>query len=184
MPMIQSGQIIRKCAEVSLETIISETLWDELIRASKTKGRRYAAVAYVTSEERIAFRSGDMLVVGASDRAIKSRQTSRALLRDLVSRGVIISSLPGLHAKAIAFPKEAFNCGSGDDAAGDARPKSMLFFGRTHGHYCGQTKGCDRRNNHRYFFLPQKMIYSASYGPSFKGVYDLARWPLTVAMMI
>jgi hypothetical protein len=91
-----------------LERILSATLWTALTKASKAAGRRYAAVAYVTTGDYVAFRAGDVLVVDASDDAIVSRKTSRSLLNELSKKRVSIASVPGLHAKMIAFKSELF----------------------------------------------------------------------------
>lgn len=89
--------------------VVSEGLWTELRRiAGKKKNRpRLAAVAYVTSDERVNFGKGDILVCDATDTAIKSGQTAAAILRRAHDRGAQLFSSPGLHAKVFLLGRVA-----------------------------------------------------------------------------
>jgi hypothetical protein len=91
-----------------MQELLCESLWEQLAKASKRSHRRYAAVAYLTTEKFVRFVEGDLVVVDASDEAIKSQKTSRALLKKLLRRGVRVHHLPKLHAKLIAFETSAF----------------------------------------------------------------------------
>ncbi len=80
----------------------STSLWQEIDRCARNSRAKSVAIAYFT-ENGIGLREGDRLVVDASDRAVKSRQTDRELLTQLVSQGVRVFSFPGLHAKVMVF---------------------------------------------------------------------------------
>ncbi|MSQ73567.1 MAG: hypothetical protein EXR27_20165 [Betaproteobacteria bacterium] len=60
-----------------------------------------AAVAYVTRAVEVRFGAGDLLVVDASDHAIKSGATASAILRAAHGRGAQLFHCPGLHAKML-----------------------------------------------------------------------------------
>ncbi len=60
-----------------------------------------AAVAYVTDVGGLPLGAGDTLICDASDATAKSGGTSRETLRHLVTCGVKVFSLPGLHAKVV-----------------------------------------------------------------------------------
>lgn len=79
--------------------VMSEGLWAEPRRLAKKNSPRLAAVAYVTSDEQVEFGKGDTLICDATDAAIKSGQTSSAVLRRAPDRGARLFSSPGLHAK-------------------------------------------------------------------------------------
>jgi hypothetical protein len=85
--------------------IVAEGLWDEIRRLAKRAGRKFAAVAYVTSDTHVKFGAGDTLVTDASNKAIKTGQTSAKLLRAAHDRGAYLYSYPGLHAKVYAFDR-------------------------------------------------------------------------------
>jgi hypothetical protein len=87
--------------------VVSGELWTELHRLAKQNRPRLAAVAYVTSDERVKFRKGDMLVCDATDTAIKLGQTSAAVLRRAHDRGSQLFSSPGLHAKVFLLGRVA-----------------------------------------------------------------------------
>jgi hypothetical protein len=94
--------------EFSLLSIVAEDLWKMLEALSKKSQRRMAAVAYLTSEERVRFEEGDVLVVDASDDAIGGGLTSARMLARLRRRGVSLYSFPGLHAKVLVFDDRVF----------------------------------------------------------------------------
>lgn len=84
-----------------------EDLWSRLEKLSVKARRRCAAVAYVTSDARVAFGRGDLLVCDASDEAIRTGQTSARVLADAVGRGAAVFSLRGLHAKVLVLDDTA-----------------------------------------------------------------------------
>jgi hypothetical protein len=87
--------------------VVSGGLWTELHQLAKKDRPRLAAVAYVTSDERVKFGKGDTLVCDATDAAIKSGQTSAAVLRRAHDRGARLFSSPGLHAKIFLLGRVA-----------------------------------------------------------------------------
>jgi hypothetical protein len=80
-------------------------LWDELERLSKSSTHRYAAVAYVSDDSRVRFRSGDILIADASEGAIKTAQTSAKVLNRAFAAGAEVFSCPGLHSKVMVFDR-------------------------------------------------------------------------------
>ena len=69
--------------------------------------RRLFAVAYVSNEGHIGFRRNDVLICDASDRAIKTGETSAHLLQSLCRKGVELRSISDLHAKVAVFGRYA-----------------------------------------------------------------------------
>ena len=86
-----------------MEHLATIDLWPEIRRLAATAKRKMAAVAYVTRDAEVSFRSGDVLVVDASDQAIKSGATSATILRTAHKRGARVFNCPGLHAKLLLF---------------------------------------------------------------------------------
>lgn len=84
-----------------MNKLVSKGLWAEVARLAKKSRVKMAAVAYVTSDEFIEFGEGDLLIVDASDAAIRSGQTSTQILRQAFRRGAEVYSCPGLHAKVM-----------------------------------------------------------------------------------
>jgi len=90
-----------------MQSIHSDSLWIEIERLATTSRFRVAAVAYFTDDEIIQFGNGDLLVVDASDQAIRVGQTSHSVLQRAFDRGAKLSSCPGLHAKVMVFDDAA-----------------------------------------------------------------------------
>jgi hypothetical protein len=86
--------------------LLSETLWAE-IQTSASKTPKMAAVAYVSSDQIIAFGNGDTLVTDASDDTIAGGQTRARVLEAALHRGGRLFSLPNLHAKVLVFADTA-----------------------------------------------------------------------------
>lgn len=80
--------------------LASAELWAEVERLGR-KGPKKAAIAYVSTERRLKFGEGDVLVVDASDAAIKGGETSADVLGRALQRGAKLYSVPGLHAKGM-----------------------------------------------------------------------------------
>lgn len=87
--------------------LVSGGLWEEIHALASSGSRNVAAVAYVTGGAEALFNNGDLLVVDASDEAIKTGATSATVLKALHEREVELYSLPGLHAKVMVFGKTA-----------------------------------------------------------------------------
>jgi hypothetical protein len=78
-----------------------------LRKLAKRAHKKAAAVAYVTDDRHVIFEKGDILVTDASDEAIKSGQTSAALLKAAFKRKAQIVSISGLHSKVYVFDNYA-----------------------------------------------------------------------------
>ncbi len=87
--------------------VVSSGLRKELKHLSRKRGSKKAAVAYVTSDDDVAFGGGDVLVCDASNHAIASGQTDATVLRRAYERSAELYSLQGLHAKLMLFGKTA-----------------------------------------------------------------------------
>jgi hypothetical protein len=88
-----------------MNELLSSGLWPRLRKLAKSAKKKHAAIAYVTDDTKIAFGKGDVLVTDASDVAIKSGQTSAAVLQAAWKRKAQIVSITGLHAKVYVFDK-------------------------------------------------------------------------------
>lgn len=90
-----------------MNELLSAGLWNRLRTLAKSAKKRYAAIAYVTDDTKIAFGKGDVLIIDASDEAIRSGQTSAAVLKAAWKRKAQIVSVTRLHAKVYIFDKYA-----------------------------------------------------------------------------
>ncbi|MBT2274243.1 phospholipase D family protein [Rhodococcus qingshengii] len=83
--------------------------WPHITRAIRTRGPRYAAVAYLghLAPQLLPLRSGDLLIVNASTAAIRTHATSPVVLSHYLSKGVRILSSSALHAKVIVTNQRA-----------------------------------------------------------------------------
>lgn len=88
--------------------LFGDLLWRAIERRAKTARRTKAAIAYVTRTHPLTFRSGDLLVVDATDGAIACGRTSAAVLSKLHRIGVQLYSHDGLHAKCIILDSVLF----------------------------------------------------------------------------
>lgn len=89
-----------------MQRILSTDLWKQVrAKAAKAK-RRQAAIAFVT-RDLIGFKSGDRLVVSASNHAIRTGETDAKLLIQLFDRGVELYDCPGLHGKVLLLDDTA-----------------------------------------------------------------------------
>ncbi|MFT5028526.1 MAG: hypothetical protein ACI9VS_000951 [Candidatus Binatia bacterium] len=95
-----------------MQEVLCHNIWKRVGSLARKARRRKAAIAYVT-KDLIGFRRNDMLVVDASENAVKSGETDARLLRDLLKRGVQIFSCDSLHAKLLWFDQKAL-VGSGN----------------------------------------------------------------------
>ncbi|RYE01434.1 MAG: hypothetical protein EOP50_01995 [Sphingobacteriales bacterium] len=91
--------------------LLSSDLWTQLTEAClNTKRRSFVAVAYLGQSvaKRLPLREGSILVVDASEGAVKSGQTCPAELLKLYRSGVTIYSVPFLHAKVYVIGSRVF----------------------------------------------------------------------------
>lgn len=84
-------------------TLHCSDLWVRLAQLARGSKQCKAAVAYVSNNERIRFRKGDILVVDASETAISTGQTSAKVLNQAFESGAQIFTCPNLHAKVYVF---------------------------------------------------------------------------------
>lgn len=82
-------------------------LWDQLRHVARQPGKKVAAVAYYSMGSPLAFDRGDVVIVDASEDAIRGGQTSAGALLKLAERGVKVFSLNRLHAKVLLAPTAA-----------------------------------------------------------------------------
>src|SRR4051812_24539618 len=85
-----------------MQRVISKNFWKEVAKEAKKAKRRQAAIAYVTANL-IRFKKGDLLIVDASEHAIRFGETNAKLLQKLDKKGVKIYSCEDLHAKVMLF---------------------------------------------------------------------------------
>lgn len=90
-----------------MEELLTGNVWKQIAGKVKQKGRRFAAIAYVSAAGYLKLREKDVLVCDASDEVIKSRGTSPAALSTYLEDGVELYHQPGLHAKVVVFGKHA-----------------------------------------------------------------------------
>lgn len=86
--------------------LLTTGIWPR-IKKLCASGPGYVAVAYLGRSGRklLPLKAGSVLVVDASEGAVKQGQTSPAELIKFVRAGVDVHSAPDLHAKVFAFPK-------------------------------------------------------------------------------
>jgi hypothetical protein len=86
--------------------LLTADIWKSITSAAKRSRKpSYVAVAYFGqgASKLLPLRTDSRLVVDASENAVKSGQTHPADLKLLQKRGVIIYSVPNLHAKIYVF---------------------------------------------------------------------------------
>ena len=105
-------------ATTRLESAALGRIVSDLARSS---ARRVAAVAYVSDDSGVRFRRGDLLIVDASEKAIRAGQTSATVLKRAVLAGAEVWSRPGLHAKVLVCGNTAI-VGSANLSAAAAEP--------------------------------------------------------------
>ncbi len=91
--------------------LITEKIWQEITSACKaSQYRSYIAVAYFGKDGavRLPLSDGSVLVVDASEAAVKAGQTSPEELIKLYRKGVSIYSMAGLHAKVYVIGTQLF----------------------------------------------------------------------------
>jgi phosphatidylserine/phosphatidylglycerophosphate/cardiolipin synthase-like enzyme len=80
-----------------------KAVWGAIEALAAKGGRKTAAIAWVSSSNRISFGTGDRLVVDASDHAVRQGLTSAEVLRQAADDGAELRSRPGLHAKVMVI---------------------------------------------------------------------------------
>lgn len=90
---------------------LGSDIWSAIrTEAKQYSGKSFVAVAYfgTGAAKRLPLKKGSILVVDATDKAVKSGQTNPAELIKLRNKGVRIFSKPNLHAKVFVFGEVAF----------------------------------------------------------------------------
>ena len=89
--------------------LVTDRPWSQLTASAK-RSRGICAVAYFGrgASKLLPLKSGSILVVDASERAVRSGQTSPADLLNLIRNGVKVFSVGNLHAKVYAFSGVGF----------------------------------------------------------------------------
>jgi hypothetical protein len=90
-----------------METILTGNIWKQVGDLAKAAKRRLVAVAYVSNDGHLRFKGDDVLICDASDRAIKTRETSARVLQSLFRKRVEVRSSSDLHAKVAVFGRYA-----------------------------------------------------------------------------
>jgi hypothetical protein len=80
---------------------LTSGIWKDIKGIRRGRPWIRAAIAYVTAPELLPLRRGDVLIVNASDSAIRCGETSAKALGALFRRGVKLFSEPMLHAKVL-----------------------------------------------------------------------------------
>ncbi len=90
-----------------MDTILTGNIWKQVSPQAKAAKRRLVAVAYVSTDAHLGFKRGDVLICDASDRAIRTGETSARLIDLLIRKGVEVRSRPDLHAKLAVLGRHA-----------------------------------------------------------------------------
>jgi hypothetical protein len=118
-----------------MDRFIGGRVWPDITKASKNRsGRGWIAVPYFSrgAVGKLHLRSGDVLVVNASKRAVESGQTHPESLLRLIRRGISVYSNESLHAKVYVFGRSAL-VGSANASASSSETltEAMILTTRT-----------------------------------------------------
>lgn len=86
-----------------MSRLLSDNLWTEIRSLATTKHPRVAAIAYVSSDDAVAFDQGDTLVTDATDETVGLGLTRARVLEAAFLRGAQLYSFPNLHAKVLVL---------------------------------------------------------------------------------
>ncbi len=115
---------------MSIVKLISKNIWAELTNAvKKTKSKSIVAVAYFgqNGSKMLPLKKGSVLVIDASEKALKMGQTCPDELLKLYYKGIHIYSQESLHAKLYVFGNTLY-CGSANVSGNSAnRLKEVLL---------------------------------------------------------
>jgi len=111
-----------------MDTILTGDIWKQVGPRAKVAKRLLVAVAYVSTDGNLKFKRNDVLICDASERAIKTGETSARLLRSLSRKGVEIRSRPDLHAKVAVLGRYALvgSCNLSAASAEDLTELALL----------------------------------------------------------
>ena len=103
--------------------LITNNIWQTLTSALKnTNGKSIVAVAYFgqNGAKMLPLKKGDILVVDASEKALKTGQTCPDELLKLYNKGVQVYSFDNLHAKLFLIGNVLY-CGSTNVSGNSAK---------------------------------------------------------------
>ncbi|MEZ5157525.1 MAG: phospholipase D family protein [Candidatus Nanopelagicales bacterium] len=93
------------------QKFVGYDVWDAITGAiaKSPRGKRFAAIAFLgaSAPSLLRLRAGDVLVVNASDMAVRSQSTSPEAIEGYLNAGVRVYSVADLHAKVIATKHQA-----------------------------------------------------------------------------
>ncbi|EKF9566517.1 phospholipase D family protein [Vibrio cholerae] len=90
--------------------LLTENIWSFISKSSRNSDKAYVAVAYLGNgaSEKLLLKSGDMLVVDASESNVRSGVINPHELQKFVDSGVNVFSKENLHAKVFVFGTETY----------------------------------------------------------------------------
>ncbi|EOX1608243.1 phospholipase D family protein [Vibrio cholerae] len=90
--------------------LLTENIWSFISKSSRNSDKAYVAVAYLGNgaSEMLLLKSGDMLVVDASESNVRSGVINPHELQKFVDSGVNVFSKENLHAKVFVFGTETY----------------------------------------------------------------------------
>ncbi len=90
--------------------LLTENIWSFISKSSRNSDKAYVAVAYLGNgaSEMLLLKSGDMLVVDASESNVRSGVINPLELQKFVDSGVNVFSKENLHAKVFVFGTETY----------------------------------------------------------------------------
>jgi hypothetical protein len=111
-----------------MNRLLTDNIWSQIRSATPKSGHKVAALAYVSTGGYCSFGKGDVLVCDATDRAIKSGETSAAVLKKFYDAGAEIYSCENLHAKTIVCGRTVLigSCNLSDSSANVLRELAIL----------------------------------------------------------
>lgn len=111
-----------------MDIILTGNIWKQVAARTNATKRRLTAVAYVSSDRHLKLRRNDVLICDASERAIKTGETSAPVLQSLFRRGVEIRSRPDLHAKVAVLGRHVLigSCNLSASSAEDLTELALL----------------------------------------------------------
>ncbi|WP_407559677.1 phospholipase D family protein [Vibrio parahaemolyticus] len=90
--------------------LLTKNIWSFISKSSRNSDKAYVAVAYLGNgaSEMLRLKSGDMLVVDASESNVRSGVINPLELQKFVGSGVNVFSKENLHAKVFVFGTETY----------------------------------------------------------------------------
>ena len=111
-----------------MNRLLTDNVWSQIKSATPKSGHKVAALAYVSTGGYCSFGKGDVLVCDATDRAIKSGETSAGVLKKFYDAGAEIYSCENLHAKAFVCGQTVLvgSCNLSESSANILRELAIL----------------------------------------------------------